>query len=110
MAAPAIRRRKACASSSSIRSNSAPVQRALWTDLDEWSTRGIQPPTSQVPLLRDGTLVPPLPSRAVGFPSIPGVTYTGLKTTRYRFNMGPDFYKTFMPTINPPVIRADRAV
>lgn len=82
--------------------DSAPVQRALWIDLDEWSTGGIQPPASQVPLLRDHTLVPPNQS-SVGFPSIPGVTYTGLKTTRYRFNMGPDFYKTFVPTINPPV-------
>ncbi len=84
--------------------DSAPVQRALWTALDEWSTRGINPPDSQVPKLKDGTLVPPLPQSAVGFPSIPGVTYTGLKTTRYRFNYGPDFYKTFIPTINPPVI------
>jgi hypothetical protein len=46
----------------------------------------------------------PLPQDGVGFPHIPGVTYTGLKTTRYRFNYGPDFYKTFVPTINPPVI------
>jgi len=84
--------------------DSAPVQRALWIDLDEWSTRGISPPDSQVPKLRDGTLVPPLPQSRVGFPSIPGVTYTGLKTTRYRFNYGPDFYKTFIPTINPPVM------
>ena len=104
MAAPAIRRRRACASSSSTRSNSAPVQRALWTDLDEWSTRGVAPPDSQVPRLDDGTLVPPLPQSRVGFPNIPGVTYTGLKTTRYRFNYGPDFYQTFIPTINPPVI------
>jgi hypothetical protein len=84
--------------------DSAPVQRALWTDLDDWSTRGIQPPNSQVPKLRDGTLVPPLPQDSVGFPHIPGVTYTGLKTTRYRFNFGPNFYQTFVPTINPPVI------
>jgi alpha/beta hydrolase family protein len=84
--------------------DSAPVQRALWTAMDEWSTRGINPPDSQVPKLKDGTLVPPLPQSGVGFPSIPGVTYTGLKTTRYRFNYGPDFYKTFIPTINPPVI------
>ena len=84
--------------------DSAPVQRALWTALDEWSTRGTQPPDSQVPKLRDGTLVPPLPQDRVGFPHIPGVTYTGLKTTRYRFNFGPNFYQTFMPTINPPVI------
>ena len=55
---------------------------------------------------QDGTLVPPLPQSAVGFPNIPGVTYTGLKTTRYRFNYGPNFYQTFIPTINPPVITA----
>lgn len=84
--------------------DSAPVQRALWTDLDEWSTRGSEPPHSRVPKLRDGTLVPPLPQDGVGFPHIPGVTYTGLKTTRYRFNLGPNFYQTFVPTINPPVI------
>jgi len=84
--------------------DSAPVQRALWTDLDEWSTRGTEPPDSQVPKLRNGTLVPPLPQDGVGFPHIPGVTYTGLKTTRYRFNYGPNFYQTFIPTINPPVI------
>ena len=84
--------------------DSAPVQRALWEDLDQWSTRNIAPPPSQVPKLSDGTLVPPLPQEKVGFPKIPGVTYTGLKTTRYRFNLGPDFYQTFIPTINPPVI------
>jgi len=84
--------------------DSAPVQRALWIDLDEWSTRGSEPPHSQVPKLRDGTLVPPMPQDGVGFPHIPGVTYTGLKTTRYRFNLGPNFYQTFVPTINPPVI------
>jgi len=84
--------------------DSAPVQRALWIDLDEWSTHGVSPPDSEVPRLRNGTLVPPLPQSRVGFPHIPGVTYTGLKTTRYRFNYGPDFYHTFIPTINPPVI------
>jgi hypothetical protein len=80
------------------------VERALWTDLDQWSTRHTPPPPSQVPKLRDGTLVPPLPQWKAGFPNIPGVTYTGLKTTRYRFNYGPGFYHTFIPTINPPVI------
>jgi hypothetical protein len=29
-----------------------------------------------------------------------------LKTTRYRFNFGPNFYQSFVPTINPPVITA----
>ncbi len=27
-----------------------------------------------------------------------------MKTTRYRYNFGPNFYQTFVPTINPPVI------
>jgi Alpha/beta hydrolase domain len=84
--------------------DSAPVQRALWVDLDQWSTQGVAPPPSQIPRLSDGTLVPPLPQSGVGFPSIPAVTYTGLKTTRYRFNYGPNFYQNFIPTINPPVI------
>src|SRR5262249_60864803 len=52
----------------------------------------------------DGTLVPPLPQSAMGFPNIPGVTYVGLKTTRYLFDYGPDFYTTGIATINPPVI------
>ncbi len=86
--------------------DSAPVQRALWEDLDQWSTKGIAPPASQVPTLADGTLVPPLPQAGTGFPKIPGVTYTGLKTTRYRANYGPNFYATGIPTINPPVFTA----
>jgi hypothetical protein len=84
--------------------NSAPVQRALFIALDEWATRHRQPPPSRVPKLSDGTLVPPLPQSGMGFPDIPGVTYTGLKTTRYRLDFGPDFYETGIATINPPVI------
>ena len=86
--------------------DSAQVQRALWEDLDAWSTRAVAPPPSRVPRLDDGTLVPPPDPALTNFlyVGIPGVTYTGLKTTRYRFNYGPDFYTTFIPTINPPVI------
>jgi len=57
-----------------------------------------------VPRLADGTLVPPLPQSAAGFPNIPGVTYTGLKSTRYRFNYGPNFYATGIMTTYPPVV------
>jgi len=83
--------------------NSAPVQRALFIALDEWATRRRQPPRSRVPRLDDGTLVPPLPQPKMGFPDIPGVTYTGLKTTRYRLNFGQDFYETGVATFNPPL-------
>ncbi len=79
------------------------VQRALWEDLDQWSTLGVLPPTSRVPLLQDGTLVPP-PSAGDGhYVGIPRVTYTGLKTTRYRLDYGPAFYSTGIPTFNPPL-------
>jgi len=83
--------------------SSAPVQRALFLALDAWAN-GIPPPATRVPRLSDGTLAPPLPQAGMGFPNIPGVTYTGLKTTRYLFNYGPGFYTTGIMTINPPVI------
>jgi len=85
--------------------DSAQVQRALWIDLDEWSTQGKAPPASRVPRLDKGTLVPvPNPALTNGhYVGIPFVTYTGLKTTRYRANYGPNFYSTYIPTINPPV-------
>lgn len=85
--------------------NSAPVQRALFLALDDWSN-GITPPDSRVPRLADGMLASPLPQSAVGFPSIPGVTYTGLKTTRYLLDYGPNFYETGIATINPPLFSA----
>jgi hypothetical protein len=81
--------------------NSAPVQRALFLALDEWA-HGVEPPDSRVPRLADGMLANPLPQSAVGFPNIPGVTYTGLKTTRYLLDYGPNFYTTGIATINPP--------
>ena len=71
--------------------DSAPILRALWEALDQWSTKGVAPPPSMIPRLSDGTLVPALPQTSVGFPQIPGVTYTGLKSTRYLLNYGPDF-------------------
>jgi alpha/beta hydrolase family protein len=96
--------------------NSAPVQRALFLALDKWATMGIPAPASRVPRLSDGTAVLP---KDTGFPTdIPDpfnatpnhkVTYTGLKTSRYRFDLGPDFYTTGIPTkfpadITPPLM------
>ena len=93
--------------------SSNPVQRALFLALDKWATAGVPAPASRVPRLADGTMT--LPANT-GFPTnIPDpfgqtpngkVTYTGLKSTRYRFNMGAGFYDTGIPTINPPVISA----
>jgi len=85
--------------------DSAPIQRALFIAMDEWSTKGTLPPASQVPRLSNGTLVPPLPQAGMGFPNIPGVTYNGLMTTRYRFNYGPRFEQGIMD-LNPPTVTA----
>jgi len=86
--------------------SSSVTQRALFIALDEWATQGTRPPKSQVPTLRDRTLAPPLPQHRMGFPEIPGVTYTGLMTTRYLFDYGHGFYDTGIATINPPAVSA----
>lgn len=83
--------------------NSAPVQRALFVALDDW-LRGERPPESKVPTLEGHTLVAPLPQSEMGFPNIPGVTYTGLKTTRYLLDYGTNYYTTGIATVNPPLI------
>ncbi|HEY2628122.1 MAG TPA: alpha/beta hydrolase domain-containing protein, partial [Usitatibacter sp.] len=82
--------------------NVFPTMRALWIAMDAWATTGTPPPASQHPTLADKTMVAPLPQSGVGFPSIPGVQYTGLKTTRYLWNYGPRFQQGIMD-INPPV-------
>jgi len=84
--------------------DSAPVQRAMWEAMDQWINNHVAPPPSQIPRLADGTYAASTRQADVGFPNIPGVTYTGLKTTRYLYNYGPNFYATGIPTINPPVI------
>ena len=81
------------------------VQRALFAALDKWVTSGTPPPPSRNPKLSDGTLVKP-DQNSTGFPHIPGVTFLGLKTTRYLLNYGPDFYTTGIPTVNPPAFTA----
>jgi len=88
--------------------DSAPVQRALFVALDEWATGRRLPPHSRVPALRDRTFAPPLPQSGMGFPDLPGVTYTGLKTTRYLFDYGRGYYETGIPTINPPTFPTTR--
>jgi hypothetical protein len=82
--------------------NAFPVMRALWVAMDEWVTQGRAPPPSAVPRLDNGTMVASMPQAGMGFPSIPGVQYTGLKSTRYLLNYGPTFDQGIM-TINPPV-------
>ena len=69
---------------------------------DTGSSLGTDTPAGRA--VSGGTLVAALPQSAVGFPKIPGVTYNGLKSTRYLFDYGADFYRTGIMTVNPPVI------
>lgn len=87
-----------------------PALRALFLALDEWVTRNIEPPKSQVPRQSDKTAVFSMPQPSglgvvprerLGFPDIPGVTYTGVATVRHRFDLGPVFDEGIL-TINPP--------
>jgi hypothetical protein len=63
-----------------------PLLRALVVALDEWVTRNIAPPESQVPRVADGTLVEPA---ALKLPRIPGLTYKGLHNGSGDRDFGP---------------------
>ena len=70
-----------------------PALRALLTALDQWVVNGTEPPPSQVPRQADKTAVMAVPrpghqtgvvpQAALGWPTIPGVAYTGVVTSRY---------------------------
>lgn len=82
--------------------NASPLQRALFVALDEWLD-GRQPPASTVPRRRDGSAVAVrttadsalgigvVPQQALRWPSLPGVTYTGVATVRNAYDFGPFF-------------------
>jgi hypothetical protein len=70
-----------------------PTLRALLVALDEWADRGIAPPASNYPTLRDKTLVSLDEARAA-FPAIPG---TRFPTSLNELSL-PDFGPGFRPT------------
>ena len=76
-----------------------PALRALLVALDRWVTDGTEPPKSLVPRQAEKTAVMAaprpghqtsvVPQEALGWPTIPGVNYTGLVTARYFLDFGP---------------------
>jgi len=86
----------------------SPALRALFVALDEWVSEKRKPPRSQVPTRSTAAYSIPLdngvgfvPQAALGFPSIPGVTYSGLITVRHKFDFGPRYDDGIMD-VNPP--------
>ncbi|MCI5120841.1 MAG: hypothetical protein D3908_06560, partial [Candidatus Electrothrix sp. AUS4] len=67
-----------------------PQPRALLVDLEEWMTENRQPPKSSVPAIKRNTLTASEQS-LIGFPSIPGMTYTGLLNELTLIDYGLDF-------------------
>ena len=88
------------------------AHRALLVALDEWVSQGIAPPESQVPrrasnaavaVPRPGSQTGFVPQAELGWPTIPGVTYSGLITTRYLLDFGPDFDSGILSNYPPSV-------
>jgi hypothetical protein len=69
------------------------INRAVLVALDQWAANGIGPPDSRYPKVSDGTLVPS-DQASTGFPSIPGVTYAGVKNELPLLFYGPRFGPT----------------
>jgi Alpha/beta hydrolase domain len=78
--------------------------RALLVDLDAWAAAGTAPPADRMPRVADGTLAPPLPQEASGFPRIPGVVYNGVHHTGDLWDFGPDFDKGFVSVLPPRLV------
>jgi hypothetical protein len=93
--------------------------RALLVALDQWVTDGTEPPQSRVPRQADGTAIMAVPQpdhhtgsvpqEALGWPTIPGVTYTGLITTRYHLDFGPAFDEEGIISNYPPSLDGRQA-
>ena len=90
-----------------------PAHRALLVALDEWVSQGTTPPKSEVPrhadnaafaVPRPGSQTGSVPQAELGWPTIPGVTYNGLITTRYLLDFGVDFDRGILSNYPPSVV------
>ena len=87
-----------------------PVHRALLVALDKWVSEGVEPPASRAPrasenaafaVTRPGYETGIVPKEELGWPDIPGVTYTGVITTHYFLDYGPDFGQGIVANLPP---------
>ena len=93
--------------------DAAPLLRGLLMALDDWVCKGTVPPPSAVPRHATGTAVTAIaqagsqtgvvPQAALGWPTIPGVMYTGLITTRYQLDFGPSASQGILSLVPPQV-------
>jgi len=94
--------------------NPNPALRALFVALDEWVTQNREPPASDVPRVSKktavfavpvpGSQVGIVPQTALGWPNIPGVKYTGVTSTRYNLDFGPQLEDGIVTNYPPSVV------
>jgi hypothetical protein len=89
-----------------------PAHRALLLALDRWVSDGVEPPKSEIPhgghrawaVARPGSQVGMVPQDELGWPSIPGVLYTGVITTRYLLDFGGSLDDGIITNYPPSVV------
>ena len=89
-----------------------PAHRALLLALDRWVSDGVAPPKSAIPhgghrawaVTRAGSQVGVVPQGELGWPSIPGVLYTGVITTRYFLDFGGQLDDGIISNYPPSVV------
>jgi hypothetical protein len=82
------------------------TRRALLVALEQWISKGTEPPASRYPTLKQGSLVAP-DAEKIGWPKIPGVRYNGLVDELDMLDFGKEFIAQDESGIlaEPPVIR-----
>ena len=80
------------------------VERALWVDLDQWSTKGIAPPDSQNSDAGERPARSADPAVGHGLPDHSGRHLYRPEDDPLPFQYGPNFYQTLVPTYNPPLV------
>jgi hypothetical protein len=78
----------------------APLLRATLVNLDQWVTRGVEPPPSAVPRVADLTAVPHETLEKV-FTAIPGVRFPETIERPMRLDFGPSFTRGISSTLPP---------
>jgi hypothetical protein len=78
-------------------------QRAMVVAMNDWITRGVEPPPSQVPSISKGELVE---VAALKFPKLPGVNTPKYAFHAPRLDFGPEFASKGIPLFEPPKVGA----
>src|SRR5260221_3864325 len=80
----------------------APLLRAMLVNLDQWVTKGVEPPPSAVPRIGDGTAVPHESLEKV-LTAIPGVCFPQHIERPQRLDFGADWPRGISSTLPPKI-------